>query len=102
MRSYCSGAGARARSNFIGGARTGAPLLFLVRSAERERAPKSKERLMLCGYYTFSWFREWYGDDYIREQDKLLDLSCSQLMYSLCVLSMVTTGKSLLEDSTRD
>ena len=47
-RSNCSGAGARASSNFIGGARTGAPLLFLVRSAERDRAPKSKERLMLC------------------------------------------------------
>ena len=51
-RSYCSGAGARARSNFIGGARTGAPLLFLVRSAERERAPKSKERLMLWYAHT--------------------------------------------------
>ena len=42
--------GSESALQFIGGARTGAPLLFLVRSAERERAPKSKERLMLCVY----------------------------------------------------
>ena len=46
--------GSESALQFIGGARTGAPLLFLVRSAERERAPKSRERLMLCEHFVFA------------------------------------------------
>ena len=39
---------------FIGGAKTGAPLFFMIRSAERERAPKNDERLILWETYKLS------------------------------------------------